>query len=277
LGVGTTAFALVDDLKRVSPVELKSPPFNSKHIDFDPTILIQNLSYSYAVNSPFGISNLNLEIKNGQNIAIVGTSGAGKTTLADLILGVLEPDNGAISISGRTPRMAISMWPGAISYVPQDVLVVNGTIRENICLGYSVADVPEQEILNAVANASLSEFINSLPDGLETRVGDRGSKLSGGQRQRLGIARALITSPELIILDEATSSLDGETEFKITDALKGIKGKCTVVIIAHRLSSVRDADQVIYLDRGKILASGSFEEVRRKVPDFDRQASLMGL
>jgi ABC-type multidrug transport system fused ATPase/permease subunit len=277
MGAGSTSFELLDALKEIKTGELSHPVFNSTHIDFDPRIEIRNVSYTYPENPTFGIENLNLDIKKGQNIAIVGSSGAGKTTLADLILGVLEPQTGEILISGKNPRKAIELWPGAISYVPQDVLVVNGTIRENICLGYATSEVPDKEALAAASNATLLDFISSLPDGLETKVGDRGSKLSGGQRQRLGIARALITSPELIIFDEATSSLDGETEFKITDALKRIKGKCTVLIIAHRLSSVRDADLVIYLDRGKILAAGSFSDVRKQVPDFDRQAELMGL
>jgi ABC-type multidrug transport system fused ATPase/permease subunit len=277
LGVGDTAFRLIYDLEKVEFLELKSAPFNLKHENFVPSIAINEASYVYPGSSTFGIQGMNLEIEAGQSVAVVGSSGAGKTTLADLILGVLEPQLGSILISDKTPREAITNWPGAISYVPQDVLVVNGTIRENICLGFSANEISDEMVERAAHDASLLEFISTLPDGINTRVGDRGSKLSGGQRQRLGIARALITSPELIILDEATSSLDGETEYKITDALKLIKGRCTVVVIAHRLSSVRGADLVIYLDKGKILASGTFDSVRSCVPDFDRQATLMGL
>jgi ABC-type bacteriocin/lantibiotic exporter with double-glycine peptidase domain len=197
--------------------------------------------------------------------------------LIDLILGVLEPTSGSIKISGKSPRDAIRIWPGAISYVPQDVLVINGTIRENICLGYAPEEISDEEVIDALIGASLVDFVESLPMGINTEVGERGSKISGGQRQRIGIARALVSNPALIVLDEATSSLDGETESQITDALNKVKGNCTVVMIAHRLSSVRDSDLVIYLDKGQIIAQGSFTDVRNQVPNFDKQALLMGL
>jgi ABC-type multidrug transport system fused ATPase/permease subunit len=157
------------------------------------------------------------------------------------------------------------------------VLITNSTIRENVCLGYPTGGIQDEIIWDALRIAHLDEYVLSLKDGLETEVGDRGTKMSGGQRQRLGIARAMLTKPQLLVLDEATSSLDGEIEANISEAIQNLKGQVTVVMIAHRLSSVRNADQIVYLEQGKVIASGKFAEVRNLVPDFDRQAMLMGL
>jgi ABC-type multidrug transport system fused ATPase/permease subunit len=182
-----------------------------------------------------------------------------------------------VTISGETPQTAIQKWDGAVAYVPQDVFVINKTIRENLTLGYDSKSVPDNSITFALDTASLNDFVNSLPNGVNTEVGERGASLSGGQRQRLGIARALITDPHLLVLDEATSALDGETELRIAESINKLKGKCTVIMIAHRLSSIRNADKVIYMDGGRILAIGTFAQVRAQVPDFDKQAGIMGL
>ena len=277
IGVSNTTFALIDDLSEVNDEKKETVNFSRIHESFTPKISFSNVSYSYPHNRNFGIRNINLEVEAGKSIAIVGTSGAGKTTLIDLLLGILTPAKGDVRVSGLDPREAIKKWPGAISYVPQDVMLVNGTVRENVCLGYRSGEISDSEVKSALNDASLSKFIESLSMGIDAEVGERGAKLSGGQRQRIGIARALITNPTLLVLDEATSSLDGETEYQITDSLKKIKGRCTVVMIAHRLSSVREADVVAYMLEGQILAQGTFSEVRKSVPDFDRQAKLMGL
>jgi ABC-type multidrug transport system fused ATPase/permease subunit len=168
-------------------------------------------------------------------------------------------------------------WPGAIAYVPQDVAMSSGTIKENITLGFPDNSEDQTLIDDALRLAQLSDFITSLPQGLDTQVGERGTKLSGGQRQRLGIARAMFTKPKLLVLDEATSALDGQTESDISSSILELKGTTTVVMIAHRLSTVRFADKVIYIDEGKILAQGTFDEVREEVPNFEKQAKLMGL
>jgi ABC-type multidrug transport system fused ATPase/permease subunit len=194
-----------------------------------------------------------------------------------MILGVLSPDKGAIEISGISPLDAIRRWPGAISYVPQDVMISNGTIRENVSLSYPLEVATDQRVYAALEIADLVGFVKSLPNGLDTQVGERGTKISGGQRQRLGIARAMFTNPSLLVLDEATSSLDGETEVKVSDAIKNLGKATTVILIAHRLSTVKDVDIVVYMADGMINATGKFEEVRSKVNDFDRQAQLMGL
>ena len=150
-------------------------------------------------------------------------------------------------------------------------------MRENIALGYPSEVATDDLVIDALKVAQLDKFVADLPNGLDTQVGERGARISGGQRQRLGIARAMFTRPHLLVLDEATSSLDGETEASIADAINALRGLTTVVMIAHRLSTVRNADMVVYLSEGKIVAVGTFEEVREEVPDFDRQAKLMGL
>jgi ABC-type multidrug transport system fused ATPase/permease subunit len=156
-------------------------------------------------------------------------------------------------------------------------LIAAGTIRENVALGYPPEVATDELVMSALRVARLDSFVTDLPLGMDTHVGERGAKISGGQRQRLGIARAMFTHPHLLVLDEATSSLDGETEASISDAIQALRGTTTVVMIAHRLSTVRNADMVVYLSQGKALAVGTFEEVRKAVPEFDRQAKFMGL
>lgn len=242
--------------------------------DFVPTINVQDLSFYYPNSDTPALTDLNFSVKAGSRIAIVGPSGSGKSTLADVLLGVVEPTTGTIRIAEMPPREAIRRWPGGISYVPQKSNAVRGSIKENIFL-----ESPLSELANLYFEKSLkaSELEEVFESSGESNLGDSGSKLSGGQLQRLGIARALFTNPKLIVLDEATSALDGATEFRVSEAIQELEQQTTVVVIAHRLSTVRHSDLVIYLDKGQIVASGSFENVRKLVPDFDKQAQLMGL
>lgn len=189
----------------------------------------------------------------------------------------MNPDEGTVYISGLHPQSAISKWPGAISYVPQDVVIAEGTIRENVALGYPREEATDELVMRALRVAHLDQFIETLPQGIDTPVGERGAKISGGQRQRLGIARAMFTQPLLLVLDEATSSLDGEAEANISAAIHSLRGATTVIMIAHRLSTVRNADTVVYLSGGKVIKTGKFEEVRSSVPEFEIQVKLMGL
>jgi ABC-type bacteriocin/lantibiotic exporter with double-glycine peptidase domain len=155
--------------------------------------------------------------------------------------------------------------------------VLNGTIRENVSLGYPLVAATDELVIDAIRIASLTDFIATLPAGLDSNLGERGAKISGGQRQRLGIARALFTKPKLLVLDEATSSLDGQTEADISDAIQGLKGSVTIVMIAHRLSTVRESDVIFYMRDGRIDMSGTFEEIRKAIPEFAIQAKLMGM
>jgi ATP-binding cassette subfamily C protein len=248
-----------------------------EHRDFEASVEIKDLNFRYEKNGNFEIKNLNLQIAPGSQVAITGSSGAGKTTLVDLILGVFSNDYDSVKISGLTPLSAFARWPGAVAYVPQNINIMNATIRENISQGYELDPADEVRVWNSLRVAHLDDFVKSLPQGVDTHVGEFGNQLSGGQRQRLGIARALFTSPKLLILDEATSALDGETESLISQTIKELKGKCTVILIAHRLSSVMNADKVVFVDNGKITAEGTFSEVRKLSPDFEKQVKLMGI
>ena len=277
IGSAGPTLQLIHQLRDVEKIREVEDVFVSEHKDFTSELKVSSLNFSYIPEEGSTITDVSFELPPGKSLAIVGTSGSGKTTLVDLILGVLEPESGIVTISGRKPLDAITRWPGAISYVPQTVSLIEGTIRENICMGFASEQISTEHVLRAIDGASLSEFISNAPAGLDTQVGEIGSKISGGERQRIGIARALLTNPKLLILDEATSSLDGETEAEIADAIHTIKGEVTVVMIAHRLSTVRNADLVLYLERGKIRSIGTFEQVRQSIPNFDAQAKLMGL
>jgi ABC-type multidrug transport system fused ATPase/permease subunit len=277
IGSAGPTLDLIEELEELSAGSEIVDDLNFEHIGFTGEIELQNVTLTYPTKKIPAVKDISLNIKQGQVVSFVGPSGAGKTTIIDVILGVLKPDSGKVQIQGHPPLSAISNWPGAIGYVPQDVMISNGTIRQNVCLGYSSNEVEEDDIWQALEVSQLAEFIRELPAGLDTPVGDRGTKLSGGQRQRLGIARAMFTKPKLLVLDEATSSLDGTTEASIAEAVHNLKGGVTIVMIAHRLSTVKESDIIHYLAKGRLEMSGTFDELRRNIPEFDKQAQLMGM
>ena len=277
LAAATPTLDLIETLENSIVLENVEDSLDTLHRGFYPEIQLSNSTLTYPNQIRPAVKNISLTIPAGVSVALVGPSGAGKTTIVDILLGVLIPDEGGVLISGEPPLSAFAKWPGAVSYVPQDVVIVAGSIRENVALGYPPEAATDELVLSALKIAQLDEFVENLPHGLDTQVGERGTKISGGQRQRLGIARAMFTRPQLLVLDEATSSLDGETEASISAAIHALRGATTAVMIAHRLSTVRSADIVVYLSEGKMLAKGTFEEVRAVVPDFDRQAKLMGI
>jgi ABC-type multidrug transport system fused ATPase/permease subunit len=240
-------------------------------------VTIKNLVFRYPNQQIDLFSDLSLSIKPGTAVAIVGSSGAGKTSLADLILGVLDPSFGEVTISGHNPRLLAKLHPGIVGYVTQNPFVVNGSLRENLLLGLPPSKFSDKQLLRALELANLTEYSETLHSKLDTLIGDSGMLLSGGQVQRLGLARALLTEPALLVLDEATSALDSQTESSISEMLTQLRGKTTLIVIAHRLATIRKFDRIIYIDNGKALADGTFSEVRSQVLKFDAQAKLMGL
>lgn len=244
---------------------------------FEPHVEVSRVSLTYPSADCPALDGIELEIPANSSVAFVGATGAGKSTLADVILGVSSPDVGLVSISGLAPQECIDRWPGALGYVPQSVALLSGTVRDNVAIGLPRPLIDDSLVEKALDRAHLSSFLSDAREGLDTLVGESGVRLSGGQRQRLGIARALYTQPHLLIMDEATSALDAETEWAITQTLQELSGSLTLILIAHRLATVRHCDQVVYLSEGRILARGTFDEVRASVPDFDRQAELLGL
>ena len=253
----------------------KEPDFTYE--GFVSQIELDRVSFKYPNAEKELFDEISLSIPEGSFVGFVGSSGAGKTTLVDLILGLLNPSGGKVAISGLSPKDAISRYPGAISYLPQDVVIVNGSIRRNVTLGFPESSIPDNLVWNALEIAHLDDFVEKLPQELDTLVGDRGTKLSGGQRQRLGIARAMITKPKILVLDEATSALDGELETNIGEAIQRMRGEVTIVMIAHRLSTIRNCDLIFHFTDGKLTGKGKFEELKKSVPEFSRQATLMGL
>lgn len=244
---------------------------------FIPVVEVSHVSLRYPGASRVSLDDVSLSISPGESIAFVGNTGAGKSTLADAILGVIIPDFGEVKISGKTPAEVVAQWPGAMAYVPQNVTVLAGSVRENVALGIPINEIDDSLVWSALDRAQLSEYLIESRDGLETIVGENGVQLSGGQRQRLGIARALYSRPRLLVLDEATSSLDAETERAVTETLDNLTGDVTIILIAHRLATVKHCSQVIYLAEGKFVAGGTFDEVRAAVPEFNSQANLLGI
>jgi ABC-type multidrug transport system fused ATPase/permease subunit len=276
LGMSERTLGLIESLPR-ELISSEIPEYDDLHQGFVPTIRISGLTYRYPSADHAVLKDINLEVAPYTTAAIVGPSGSGKTTLVDLMLGMYSPDHGKLLISEMPPDEAIRKFSGAIGYVPQDVAIVDGTLRENIAMGFLMSEATDARVNYAVQIAQLEELVSTLPEGLDSQVGSRGTKLSGGQRQRLGIARAFFTKPKLLFLDESTSALDSQTELLISNALKEIDYDLTLIIIAHRLSTIQDASQIVYLDAGVIAARGTFDEVRSAVPDFELQAKLMGL
>ena len=281
LGIKGSAGAAKPTLRMIEEV-MNSPelPFGDSSIDFShegfsPTVTVRDLEFSYDETKV--IKGINIDIHPGEKVALVGSSGAGKSTLMDLIIGVLAPSVGSVKISGKNPVDAIRDWQGAIAYVPQNISLIDGTIADNIRLGFPKEIISDSRVIEAIRTAQLDEYVKDLPLGIETFVGEGGSRLSGGQKQRVGIARALATKPMLIFMDEATSALESKTEEKISDTLASLDKSITVILIAHRITTIQHADKIIYMENGKIIAFGSVEKVRELVPAFNEAMSKLAI
>ncbi len=276
-GQATRTYDLARDLDSAPEVDAESNTASVVEGKFYPSIQISGVSFRYDRGEDWTIKDLTIDIPAGSRIGLAGKSGAGKSTIVDLMLGVMQPDLGSINIGGLPPRSAARNFPGKISYVPQQVFLVKSSIAENVALGLAPGEYSEQGVWAALEQAQLADFVSSLPAGLATQVGENGIELSGGQRQRIGLARAFYTEPQVLVLDEATSSLDADTENAITESIASIPRNVTLIVIAHRLATMRELDRVILISDGRCEASGTFDQVRALSPDFERQTSLLGL
>jgi len=239
-------------------------------------ISLENIKFTYDSAPTAAIKNLSLQIYANQTIGIVGGTGAGKTTLIDILLGLLKPEMGKLSIDDREiTEENVRNWQKSIGYVPQSIYLVDDTLKQNIAFGVQPDEINMSAIRNAAKMAAIDDFIlNDLPEGYETVVGERGVRLSGGQRQRIGIARALYNNPSLIVMDEATSALDNITEKIVMEAVARMQHEKTIILIAHRLSSVKNCDVIYFFEKGDVIASGTFDELLNKNEKF-RQMALV--
>lgn len=243
----------------------------------DASVQLVNVTYTYPGAQSPALCGIDVQIHEGQMVALVGASGAGKSTLADLSLGLIDPNDGSAFIGGVPASQVTSKFPGFAAYVPQRIALSTSSVRANVALGIDPEEVDVEWVWECLRRAHLDQVVRDSPEGLSSMIGEHGLRLSGGQRQRLGIARALYSRPRLLVLDEATSALDAETEQAVSQTLRDMAGTVTTIVIAHRLSTVVDADQVLYLDSGKITAKGTFDQVSREVPALSRQARLLGI
>jgi ABC-type multidrug transport system fused ATPase/permease subunit len=223
---------------------------------FQSEIIFENISFTYPGKNTKALKDFSFKISRGQTIGIVGQSGSGKSTLADIILGLFNPESGKILVDGLDIRNNLNNWQSLIGYVPQSIYLIDDSLKNNIALGINENDIDEELILKSIISSQMLEFVKSLPEGLNTNVGDRGVKLSGGQRQRIGIARAIYNNPDILILDEATSALDSFTEAGVMESIYELNGERTILIIAHRLTTLKHCDKIVELKNGKILKIG---------------------
>jgi len=260
---------IVKELMNLEKYSLQKNSLTSKNHQeknfLENEIELKNINYKYPNSDKTVLKNLSLQIKSGNSIGIIGSTGVGKSTLVDIILGLLKPTEGQVLVDGKDINIGnnCSDWQNQIGYIPQDIYLIDDTIKRNIAFGIPEEDIKEEDINRSLELAQLSSFVLSLPEKIETVIGDRGIRLSGGQRQRIGIARALYRKSKILIFDEATSSLDIETEKAIVDCIEKFKGKVTLIVITHRLQTLKNFKKIYVIKDGSILDGGSFQDIEK--------------
>lgn len=250
-------------------------PGDQAALPFQEHIHIEKVDFRYDNMAEETLQGIDLMIPQGSSVAFVGATGSGKSTLLDILLGLLEPSSGRILLDGRDIQENLLFWQAQVGYVPQQIFLLDDSIRANIAFGVPDNEIDEESLKQAICAAQLEEFVRSLPDGDKTGLGERGIRISGGQRQRIGVARALYQNPSVLFFDEATSALDTLTEEALTNAIEALRGDHTVIVVAHRLTTVQKADCLFFLDGGRLVASGTFAELCAANPSF--KAMAMGM
>jgi ATP-binding cassette subfamily C protein len=258
------------------PAPLSADAVDVEPIRFTRALALERVSYTYAGEPEPVLVDVGLTIAKGESIGVVGPSGAGKSTLIDLLLGLLEPTAGRITVDGRDIATAIRSWRRHIGYVPQEPFILDDTVRRNVAFGVADAEVDDRRVMAALRMAQLAEVLAGLPRGLDTMLGEHGTRLSGGQRQRVAVARALYHEPEVLIFDEATSALDTPTERELIAALDALRGVKTLIVIAHRLTTVRRCDRLALLRDGRVAAVGPYDDLLARDPGFREMAGAAG-
>lgn len=254
---------IYEDLKELEEAgsELMKDRKKNTRMSLDKNIEARNIFYRYPGSDEYALGNLSFSIPKGKAVAFVGSSGAGKTTVVDMLLGLLKPERGSIRVDDKDVFSNLSAWQRTIGYIPQSIYLADETLRSNIAFGVPEKEIDDDQVIHALELAQLGDLLNTLPLGLETVLGENGTRLSGGQKQRVGIARALYHDPEVLVMDEATSALDNITEKEITKAIEALKGERTVIIIAHRLTTVMNCNKLYLMENGKIIEAGTYSEL----------------
>ena len=259
--VGPALNALSNDLKSLKMLNI----VDQGTLKFNNHVSLNKIQYKYPNSSKLTINNISLNISANSTVGIVGPTGSGKTTIVDIILGLLEPTQGSLEVDGKKiDKENYRAWQRNVGYVPQQIFLADDTIASNIALGVDPEKINQEFVVNAAKIANLDDFIKTeLPNKYQTKIGEHGIRLSGGQRQRIGIARALYNKPELLILDEGTSALDNLTEKDVMDTLSNLKKNITIILIAHRLNSVKQCDNIFLLENGELKEQGTFDELMK--------------
>ncbi|MCT7974874.1 ABC transporter ATP-binding protein [Laspinema olomoucense] len=278
----SSVYVLSQDLMELNPVLENRQLVDSRQIAevhplLETVFSLHNVFYRYPGASDNALKGVSLTIPKGTSVGFVGSSGAGKTTIVDVILGLLPPTQGKILVDGRDIHEDLSAWQRLIGYIPQSIYLCDDTLRNNIAFGIPEKEINEDGIESAVKSAQLTELVASLPEGLDTLVGERGVRLSGGQRQRVGIARALYHNPEILVMDEATAALDNQTEAGVMEAVEKLSGEKTLIMIAHRLSTVKNCDRLYFMSQGQIIDSGTYEDLCQRNQDFQQMVQRIPL